>query len=37
VAARYTGQLQSFDTVLPDGKMRGAADVGRMIGAFEDM
>jgi hypothetical protein len=37
VAARYIGQLESFDTVLPDGNMSGAADVGRMIGAFEDM
>jgi len=37
VSARYIGQLESFDTVLPDGRMADAADVGRMIDAFEQM
>jgi len=37
VSARYIGQLESFDTMLPDGRMDGAADVARMIDAFEDM
>lgn len=37
VSARYIGQLESFDTMLPDGAMTGADDVRRMIAAFEDM
>jgi len=37
VSAHYIGQLESFDTSLPDGKMDGAADVARMIDAFEAM
>ncbi len=37
VSARYIGQLESFDTMLPDGTMAGANDVRRMIAAFEDM
>ena len=37
VSARYIGQLESFDTMLPDGSMTGADDVRRMIAAFEDM
>lgn len=37
VSARYIGQLESFDTMLPDGAMAGADDVRRMIAAFEDM
>ena len=37
IAARYIGQLESFDTELPDGAMAGASDVKRMIDAFEAM
>ncbi len=37
VYARYIGQLESFDTVLDFGTIDGAADVDRVIAAFEDM
>jgi acetone carboxylase, beta subunit len=37
IAARYIGQLESFDTSLPDGTMANADDVHRMIDAFEMM
>ncbi|MGR8948716.1 MAG: hydantoinase/oxoprolinase family protein [Gammaproteobacteria bacterium] len=37
VSARYIGQLESFDTQLPDGEMNGPEDIQRMIDAFEEM
>ena len=37
ISARYIGQLESFDTALPDGIMDGPADVQKMIDAFEKM
>lgn len=37
MAARYIGQLESFDTQLANGEMHGAADIERMIDAFEAM
>jgi acetone carboxylase, beta subunit len=37
IAARYIGQLESFDTPLPDSAMEGPADIQRMIDAFETM
>ena len=37
IAARYIGQLESFDTSLPSGKMAGPDDIKRMIAAFETM
>ncbi len=37
ISARYIGQLESFDTQLPDGTMTGPADIQRMIDAFEKM
>ena len=37
IGARYIGQLESFDTRLPDGDMAGADDISRMIDAFETM
>lgn len=37
VAARYIGQLESFDTRLESGTMAGPADVARMLAAFEAM
>ena len=37
VSARYIGQLESFDTVLPNGEMEGPAGIARMIAAFEEM
>lgn len=37
VSARYTGQIESFDTLLANGEMNGPADVTRMIDAFETM
>ena len=37
VSARYTGQIESFDTDLPTGDMNSPKDVLNMIKAFEDM
>ncbi|MDH4380668.1 MAG: hydantoinase/oxoprolinase family protein [Gammaproteobacteria bacterium] len=37
VAARYIGQLESFDTALESGEMNGPADLQRLIDAFEVM
>ena len=37
VSARYTGQIESFDTDLPNGNMGGGEDVRNMISAFEAM
>ena len=37
IAARYLGQLESFDTSLPDGVMNGPADLQRALDAFEQM
>jgi N-methylhydantoinase A len=37
VAARYIGQLESFDTSLEDGEMESPADLDRVIAAFETM
>ena len=37
IAARYIGQLESFDTVLEDGRMADELDIARMIAAFEEM
>jgi N-methylhydantoinase A len=37
IAARYIGQLESFDTQLTSGEMSGPADIERMIDAFETM
>ncbi|MBM4227578.1 MAG: hypothetical protein FJ164_07525 [Gammaproteobacteria bacterium] len=37
VAARYIGQLESFDTSLDNGEMNGPADLQRLIDAFEEM
>ena len=37
ISARYIGQLESFDTQLPDGNMDGPEDIQRMIDAFETM
>ncbi len=37
IAARYIGQLESFDTELPDSRMDGPVDVARMVAAFEAM
>ena len=37
VAARYIGQMESFETSLDSGKMKNAEDVQRMIDAFETM
>ena len=37
VSARYTGQIESFDTDLPNGNMGGGEDVRNMINAFEAM
>lgn len=36
-SARYIGQLESFETTLPSGRMDGAADIQNLIDAFEDM
>ena len=37
IAARYIGQLESFDTALDSGEMAGPADIQRLIDAFEAM
>jgi N-methylhydantoinase A len=37
VSARYIGQLESFDTALPNGEMEGPEGIGRLIDAFEEM
>lgn len=37
IAARYIGQLESFDTSLTSGAMAGPDDIRRMIDAFETM
>lgn len=37
VSARYIGQIESFNTALPSGRMDGPEDVRNMIQAFEDM
>ncbi len=37
IAARYIGQLESFDTQLTHGEMATPADIQRMIDAFETM
>jgi len=37
IAARYIGQLESFDTELPDGPMESPADIARIVAAFEKM
>lgn len=37
VYARYIGQLESFDTPLPSGRMESAEDVDRLVDAFEKM
>lgn len=37
VAARYIGQMESFETALDSGEMKTAADVQRMLDAFEAM
>jgi len=37
VSARYIGQIESFDTALPAGEMRGPDDIRAMIDAFETM
>lgn len=37
ISARYIGQLESFDTQLPDGEMNGPEDIQKMIDAFEKM
>lgn len=37
VYARYLGQLESFDTPLDFGVLKSAADLDRIIAAFEDM
>ena len=37
IAARYIGQLESFDTSLPSGEMAGPEEIKRMIAAFETM
>ena len=37
VSAHYIGQLESFDTSLPNGNMDGPADIARLIEAFETM
>ncbi|HMM75558.1 MAG TPA: hydantoinase/oxoprolinase family protein [Gammaproteobacteria bacterium] len=37
IAARYLGQLESFDTALADGRMEDARDLERAIDAFERM
>ena len=37
IAARYIGQLESFDTALESGEMAGPADIQRLIDAFEVM
>jgi N-methylhydantoinase A len=37
VAARYIGQIESFETALDSGEMRGPADIARLIHAFETM
>lgn len=37
IAARYLGQLESFETSLVDGVMNGPADLQRAIDAFEQM
>jgi N-methylhydantoinase A len=37
VSARYIGQLESFDTVLPNGDIEGPGGITHLIDAFEDM
>lgn len=37
VSARYIGQIESFETALDSGLMRGAEDIHRLIEAFETM